>query len=68
MEKARQIATSAPLAVRSIRKTMRADLANRVRLATDHEMVEQEWLRQTNDFREGVQASTDRREPKFNGN
>ncbi len=64
---AREIAVSAPLAVQSIRKTMRAGLADRVRLATDHEMVEQDWLRKTEDFVEGVQATADRREPNFQG-
>jgi enoyl-CoA hydratase/carnithine racemase len=64
---AHEIAVSAPLAVRSIRKTMRAGLAERVRSATDREMVEQEWLRKTDDFVEGVRATSDRREPKFKG-
>lgn len=64
---AHEIAVSAPLAVRSIRQTMRAGLAERVRLATDHEMVEQEWLRKTQDFVEGVGATSERREPKFEG-
>jgi enoyl-CoA hydratase/carnithine racemase len=64
---AHEIAVSAPLAVRSIRQTMRAGLAERVRLATDHEMVEQEWLRKTDDFVEGVGATADRREPNFEG-
>ncbi|MBH77752.1 MAG: enoyl-CoA hydratase [Dehalococcoidia bacterium] len=66
-EMAAEIAGSAPLAVRSIRRTMRRDLAERVRIATDHELVEQDWLRQTNDFREGVQATSERRAPKFTG-
>ena len=64
---AHEIAISAPLAVRSIRQTMRAGLAERIRLATDHEMVEQEWLRKTQDFVEGVGATAERREPKFEG-
>ena len=70
-EKAREtaagIAGSAPLAVRAIRRTMRRGLADRVRIATDHELVEQDWLRETNDFREGVRATAERRTPDFTG-
>jgi enoyl-CoA hydratase/carnithine racemase len=67
MEFANEIATSAPLAVRSIRRTMRQGLAARIRLATDHEQVEQDWLRRTEDFREGVQSSAERRDGDFTG-
>lgn len=64
---AAEIAGSAPLAVRSIRETMRGDLAARVRAATDRERAEQERLNQTDDFREGVRATAERREPRFTG-
>jgi 2-(1,2-epoxy-1,2-dihydrophenyl)acetyl-CoA isomerase len=64
---AAEIAGSAPLAVRSIRETMRGDLAGRVRAATDHEGAEQNRLRQTADFAEGVRASAERRAPRFEG-
>lgn len=67
-ELAEEIAGSAPLAVRSIRRTLRGGLAERIRVATDHELVEQDWLRQTNDFREGVRATAERRDPDFHGN
>jgi enoyl-CoA hydratase/carnithine racemase len=66
-ELATEIARSAPLAVRSIRRTMRSGLAEAVRAATDHELVEQSWLRQTDDFREGVRAMSERRLPEFHG-
>ncbi len=66
-EMAAGIAGSAPLAVRAIRRTMRRGLADRVRIATDHELVEQDWLRETNDFREGVRATAERRMPEFTG-
>lgn len=66
-EMAAEIAGSAPLAVRAIRRTMRRGLADRVRIATDHELVEQDWLRQTDDFREGVRATAERRTPDFTG-
>jgi 2-(1,2-epoxy-1,2-dihydrophenyl)acetyl-CoA isomerase len=60
-----EIATAAPLAVRSIRKTLRGDLAKQIASATDHERSEQAWLRATKDFAEGVEASSQRREPVF---
>ena len=66
-EMAAEIAGSAPLAVRAIRRTMRRGLADRVRVATDHELVEQDWLRETDDFREGVRATAERRTPDFTG-
>jgi 2-(1,2-epoxy-1,2-dihydrophenyl)acetyl-CoA isomerase len=62
---AAEIAASAPLAVDSIRATMRGDLADRVRIATAHEGAEQVKLFGTEDFREGVAATTERREPQF---
>jgi 2-(1,2-epoxy-1,2-dihydrophenyl)acetyl-CoA isomerase len=61
------IATSAPLAVRSIRATMRADLVDRVVAAMDHEAAEQERLRHTADWSEGVAAMAERRRPRFEG-
>jgi 2-(1,2-epoxy-1,2-dihydrophenyl)acetyl-CoA isomerase len=64
---AAQVASSAPLAVRSIRRTMRGDLAERVRAATAHELEEQGKLFATADFAEGVAASGERREPEFRG-
>ncbi|MGI9625452.1 MAG: enoyl-CoA hydratase/isomerase family protein [Longimicrobiales bacterium] len=64
---AREIAISAPLAVRSIRKTLRGDLADRVEAATAHEGSEQAWLRDTADFKEGNRAMAERREPNFRG-
>lgn len=64
---AAEIAASAPLAVRSIRETLRGDLAARIRSATDREKAEQERLRLTEDFREGVRATAERRPPRFQG-
>lgn len=64
---AAEIAAAAPLAVRSIRSTMRAGLADRVRAATEREDAEQARLRETADFREGIRASAERREPRFEG-
>ena len=47
---AAEIAASAPLAVRSIRATMRGGLADRVRAATARERAEQNRLRHTADW------------------
>lgn len=64
---AREIAGSAPLAVRSIRKTMRGDLAEQIAAITAVEDEEQKRLRATSDFAEGTKASLERREPQFTG-
>ncbi|RZU53912.1 enoyl-CoA hydratase/carnithine racemase [Krasilnikovia cinnamomea] len=62
-----QIAASAPLAVRSIRGTLRADLADRVRRALEQELAEQRVLWATRDSAEGIEASLQRRTPVFHG-
>jgi enoyl-CoA hydratase/carnithine racemase len=67
MELAEDIAASAPLAVRSIRKTMRGHLAESVRAALVREKAEQDRLVQTADWREGVRATAERRAPVFQG-
>jgi hypothetical protein len=55
------------LAVRSIRETMRDGLAEKVRVATVRELAEQDRLRQTSDWAEGIRALAERREPHFEG-
>jgi len=64
---AAEIAGSAPLATASIRATMRGDLADQIRAATDREAAEQGRLIGTADFREGVRAMAERRPPRFEG-
>jgi 2-(1,2-epoxy-1,2-dihydrophenyl)acetyl-CoA isomerase len=64
---AHEVAASAPLAIRAIRKTMRGDLAERIRAATAHEQSEQAKLFMTEDFKEGVAATAERRPPRFTG-
>ena len=64
---AEEIAENAPLAVTSTRATLRAGLAEAVRAQTDHELIEQTWLRATNDFAEGVKAVNERRPGVFTG-
>jgi enoyl-CoA hydratase/carnithine racemase len=62
-----EIAASAPLAVRSIRQTLRGHLADEVARVTEREDAEQIRLRTTSDFAEGTRASFERREPNFTG-
>jgi len=53
--------------VQSTRATFRAGLAKAVKAQTDHELVEQTWLRKTKDFAEGVRAVNERRAGNFVG-
>jgi len=64
---AARIAAAAPLAVRSIRQTMRAPLVAQTRAAMERERTEQERLMQTADWREGLAAVRDRRPASFTG-
>ncbi len=64
---AAEIAACAPLAVVSTRATLRRGLAERVRKQTDHELVEQNRLRGTADWEEGIKATAERRDPVFQG-
>jgi len=64
---AAEIAENAPLGVMATRATMRAGLADRVMAATEHELEEQSRLRKTDDFKEGVKATAERRVPSFVG-
>ena len=64
---AAEIAASAPLAVRSIRETLRADLAVRTKAAMAREKAEQDRLQHTADWREGVAAVGERRPANFRG-
>ncbi len=66
-EWAAEIAASAPLALQSIRKTMRGDLLDRASEAMRHERAEQRRLRETADYAEGVRAYAQRRPGRFRG-
>ena len=67
VELAREIAANAPLAVQSVRATMRAGLVAEIKTATAREYREQHWLRQTADHKEGLHAVTERRPGRFVG-
>lgn len=64
---AEELAASAPLAVRAIRRTLRADILDGFVSMVDHERAEQLRLMGTADFREGIAASLARRPPRFRG-
>jgi len=64
---AAEIAENSPLGLISTRATLRGDLADRVLKATEHELKEQTVLRKTDDFKEGVKATAERRLPNFIG-
>lgn len=64
---AREVAGSAPLAVKSTRAWLRRALADEVSVANQFECEVQQEQYRTEDFREGVRAMTERREPVFQG-
>jgi enoyl-CoA hydratase/carnithine racemase len=66
-ELAAEIARSAPLAVASIRTTMRGHLPDAIRAATEREKAEQDRLTATADWAEGTAAMSERRTPNFTG-
>jgi enoyl-CoA hydratase/carnithine racemase len=67
LEFAERLAASAPLAVRSIRRTMRDGLGAAIREAIAKERPEQVRLMGTADWKEGVAAAAERRIPRFSG-
>ncbi len=64
---AQEIAENAPLAVASTRATTRQGLADQIKTATDHELKEQQWLRETEDAAEGILSVAERRLGNFVG-
>ncbi len=67
LELAKEIAENAPLAVQSVRATMRDGMAAAVKAATDREFREQHRLQQTEDHKEGIKAVAARRPGNFVG-
>ena len=66
-EMAAELAKCGPLALQAARETLNLELVPAFRAATEREMFQQQVLRETNDFKEGVKAGFDRREPMFTG-
>lgn len=67
VELAQTIASRAPLAVRSIRATLRDGLADAVSEILEHEIAEQIELWKTEDCEEGIAANLERRPAVFSG-
>ena len=67
LDLAAEIAENAPLAVMSVRATMREGLAEAVKRQTDIEFREQHRLQKTEDHKEGVRAVAERRVGNFKG-
>ena len=62
---ASEIASSAPMAIESIRSTLRGNLAQQVEEIVDWELSEQVRLQKTDDFKAGIAASLSREITKF---
>ena len=62
---AMEIASSAPMAVESIRSTLRGNLADQIEQIVDWELSEQVRLEKTEDFKTGIAASVTRETPQF---
>ena len=63
---AMEIASSAPMAVESIRSTLHGNLADQIEQIVDWELSEQVRLQKTEDFKAGIAASLSRETPQFN--
>jgi len=64
---AREIAEGAPLAIRSIKETLRMGLHDTLLKQTDRENHEQAWQKNTDDFKEGIRSVAERRSGNFTG-
>lgn len=64
---ANEINNSGPLGIKSIRNTINEGLADEIEKIVKIEANEQNKLRTTLDFKEGIRASIERREPNFIG-
>ena len=62
---AKEIASSAPMAVESIRSTLRGNLADQIEQIVDWELSEQVRLQKTEDFKTGIAASLSRETAQF---
>jgi enoyl-CoA hydratase/carnithine racemase len=64
---AQEMAQSAPLSLRMIKQTLRAGLTRGMRQVLEEEALAQAYLAQTDDAKEGIMASLQRRTPDFKG-
>jgi 2-(1,2-epoxy-1,2-dihydrophenyl)acetyl-CoA isomerase len=64
---AQELASAAPLAVQSMKATLRANLLQAVPVALARELAQQQVQVMSVDFAEGIQASLQRRVPAFAG-
>ena len=64
---ANEINTSGPLGIKSIRTTLNEGLVNQLEKVVIREASEQNKLRKTKDFKEGINASLNRKLPIFKG-
>jgi len=67
IELSQDINASGPLGIKAIRKTINEGLADEIEKIVEKEANEQNKLRETLDFKEGIKASIERRKPDFTG-
>jgi len=64
---ASEIAEGAPLAIKSIKTTLRLGLKQKLISQTQRENDEQAWQKETEDFKEGIAAVSEKRKGAFSG-
>ena len=67
MSWAADIAANAPLAVQATKRLMRLGVDETFEATVDHTLLELRVLMGMDDFKEGVSAFLDRRDPEFTG-